>query len=272
LRTGKAVRRFGVVNADDPNAGYFRAVCPLAVLSYGIRRPADVRARDIALGADRASFVVESPIGTRRIETRLVGCFNVYNWLAAITVAIGQGLGWEAIERAAILAKPVRGRMQRIEAGQPFTVLVDFAHTPRALANVLDDCRRLTAGRVIVVFGHPGERYADNRPRLGAAAVDGAHLSIITSDDSYGEDPDWIIDGLVAGARAAGGVEGEDFLVVPDRREAIRRAVELARPGDLVLIAGRGHLTHREIGQRRFPFNDVRVARELIHRVRHPAA
>jgi UDP-N-acetylmuramoyl-L-alanyl-D-glutamate--2,6-diaminopimelate ligase len=227
-------------------------------------RAADVRARDLELGFDGASFVVDSPIGSRRIETRLMGRFNVYNWLAAMCVAIGQGLEWDTIERAVAAVSPVRGRVQQIAAGQPFTVLVDFAHTPQALAAVLADCRRLTEGRLIVVFGHPGERYAENRPLMGAAAVRGADLAIATRDDTYGEDPMKILDGIVAGASSAGGIPGGNLLVIPDRRQAIREALRLAQAGDLVLIAGRGHLRFRVDGQQVTAFDDAQVVRQLL--------
>jgi UDP-N-acetylmuramoyl-L-alanyl-D-glutamate--2,6-diaminopimelate ligase len=215
---------------------------------------------------------VDSLWGTRRLQTRLIGNFNVYNWLAAIATGLGQGLDWEAIERATSRALPVRGRAQRIEAGQPFTVLVDFAHTPWALATVLRTCGQLTRGRVIVVCGHPGERFVENRPVLGAVAVQGADLTIVTSDDPYDEPPEAIIESIVAGAIAAGGVPDEHFFVVPDRRQAIRRAVQLAQPGDLVLIAGRGHLRYRVAGAQRTPFDDAQVARQILQRLWSSAA
>jgi UDP-N-acetylmuramoyl-L-alanyl-D-glutamate--2,6-diaminopimelate ligase len=274
LASGSAerARRFGVVNSDDDSADYLKSISPVGLLTYGIRSTADVRARDIVLESGGAEFTVDAPIGSRRIRTRFPGRFNVYNWLAAITVAVGQGLGWAEIERAAATARPVPGRMERIDEGQPFAVLVDFAHTPQALATVLESCRATTRGRIILVFGHPGERYAENRPRLGAVAVDGSDLAIVTMDDPYGEDPDRIVSALAAGARAAGGVEGSDFMVVPDRRHAIRTAIESAGPADLVLIVGRGHLSHLVIGDRRLPFSDARVARQELRRLQRGAA
>ncbi len=257
-------RRFGVVNADDPSAEYFARACSADVLTYGIEQRADVCARDIRTGLSETSFWIESPIGSHRMTTTLVGRFNIYNWLAAVTVAIGRGYGWDVIDRAARLATPVPGRVQQVQAGQDFTVLVDFAHTPRALAAVLSDCRRWTNGRVIVVFGHPGERYQENRSKLGEAAIRGADLAIVTSDDSYGEEPEGIIRDIVAGACADGAIDGNDFLVIPDRYRAIRRAVYSANRGDLVLIAGRGNLSYQEAGAIRRPFDDVSVAHGLV--------
>jgi UDP-N-acetylmuramoyl-L-alanyl-D-glutamate--2,6-diaminopimelate ligase len=263
--SGAFGRRFGVVNADDPNADYFSAACAADVLTYGINGAADVRATDIRAGLGETSFQIESPIGSHRLTTTLVGRFNVYNWLAAITVAIGRGYGWDVINRAARLAIPVPGRAQRIQAGQDFTVVVDFAHTPQALAAVLSDCRRWTRGRVIVVFGHPGERDRRNRRGMGSAAVHSADLAIVTSDDSYGEEPGRIISDILAGFRMDGAIEGKDFLVIPDRREAICRAITMASRDDLVLIAGRGDLSYLESGNARRPFDDARVAQELLN-------
>jgi UDP-N-acetylmuramyl-tripeptide synthetase len=263
----KAVARFGVVNADDPSAEHFRRACRAPVLTYGLRGPADVRAHDLRLEPNRTAFRVATPDGDRELEIGMVGRFNVYNWLAAIAVAVGQGIGWDAIERAARTAGAPRGRVQPVDVGQPFGVLIDFAHTPQALAAVLDGARALVtgrSGRLIVVFGHAGERDRANRAPLGAAARAGADLAIVTTDDPYGEDPNRIIAQVVAGATAAGGRVGRDLLVVPDRRRAIRLAIELARPGDVVVIAGRGHERHQTVHGRRVPFDDARVARAAL--------
>lgn len=263
-------RRFGVVNADDPNARAFTSVCPVEVFSYGLSRGADVRARDITQSLDGCTFTVDTPHGEYALKTSLVGLCNVYNWLAAITVAMGQGLGWEAIERAAELTRPIHGRYQQIRVGQPFTVLVDFAHTPQALAALLRDCRALAPGRVIVVLGHPGERYAANRGRLGATAIAAANLVIVTSDDCYGEQPDGIIDAIAGGARRAGGLPGRNYLVIRDRREAIQEALARAGHGDVVVIAGRGHLDTLDLGDREVPFSDALVARECLEALPTP--
>jgi UDP-N-acetylmuramoyl-L-alanyl-D-glutamate--2,6-diaminopimelate ligase len=283
----KAVARFAVLNADDPSAEHFRRACRAPILTYGADRPADVRAFDLRLEPDRTAFRIATPSGERELETGLVGRFNVYNWLAAVALAIGQGIGWDAVERAASLAGAPRGRVQPVDLGQPFTVLVDFAHTPQALAAVLESARPLAtgppsatgparpspgSGRVIVVFGHAGERDQANRAPLGAAARAGADLAIVTTDDPYREDPEQIMAQVVAGATAAGGRVGRDVLVVPDRRRAIQLAIGLARPGDVVVIAGRGHERFQTVGGRRVPFDDVRVARAALSRLGHRRA
>jgi UDP-N-acetylmuramoyl-L-alanyl-D-glutamate--2,6-diaminopimelate ligase len=157
--------------------------------------------------------------------------------------------------------------VQPVDLGQPFGVLVDFAHTPQALAAVLEGARAVARGRVIVVFGHAGERDHANRAPLGAAAHAGADLAIVTTDDPYGEDPDQIIAQVVAGATAAGAGVGRDLLVVPDRRRAIQLAIGLARPGDVVVLAGRGHERYQPVRGRRIPLDDARVARAALVRL-----
>ncbi|HEY3083253.1 MAG TPA: UDP-N-acetylmuramoyl-L-alanyl-D-glutamate--2,6-diaminopimelate ligase [Chloroflexota bacterium] len=260
--TGKELPRFGVVNADDPSAELFRAACPVEVISYGIDRSADVRATRVRLGPDGARFVVESPLGRHELETRFLGQFNVSNWLAAIALALGRGLSWTAIERAAELAEPPLGRAERIELGQPFGVWVDFAHTPRGLESVLRAARSAARGRVVVVFGAAGERFRANRPRLGAVARTLADVAIVTTDDPYGEDPTAILGEVARGTRVGSG--SARVFVLPDRRQAIEAALRLARPGDVVVIAGRGHERYQTFGTRRVRFEDARVARELL--------
>jgi UDP-N-acetylmuramoyl-L-alanyl-D-glutamate--2,6-diaminopimelate ligase len=252
----KGFRRFGVVNADDPSSGRFRAACPREVLSYGIDAAADVRATRLRLRPDGSSFVVESPLGRHELDTRFVGRFNVSNWLAAIAVAVGRGLPWAAVEQAALVAEPPAGRLEPVEMGQPFGVWVDFAHTPQALRAVLRTARLVAAGRVIVVFGAAGERYPENRPEMGAVATELADEVIVTTDDPYSEDPADLAAAVVAGAPGA--------RVVLDRRGAIAEAFAIAEPGDLVVVAGRGHEKLQTIGSEKVPFEDVKVARELL--------
>jgi UDP-N-acetylmuramoyl-L-alanyl-D-glutamate--2,6-diaminopimelate ligase len=252
----KGYARFGVVNADDPTSEPFKAACPVEVLSYGIDVPADVRATRLRLRPDGSSFVVESDLGRRELDTRFVGKFNVSNWLAAIAVAIGRGAPWAAVEQAARVAEPPPGRLEPVEMGQPFGVWVDFAHTPQALAAALRTARMVAAGRVFAVFGAAGERYPENRPEMGAVAAE----VIVTTDDPYSEDPAELARAVAAGAPAA--------RVILDRRNAIAAALREAAPGDLVVIAGRGHERIQTFGQERRAFEDVRVARELLRELR----
>jgi UDP-N-acetylmuramoyl-L-alanyl-D-glutamate--2,6-diaminopimelate ligase len=193
-----------------------------------------------------------------------VGRFNVYNWLAAAAVAVGLELPLAAAAKAAATVAPVPGRMQTIDAGQPFTVVVDFAHTPNALENVLGALRAQTAGRLIVVFGHAGGRDRANRPGLARAAGRHSEFFVITSDDPYDEEPEAIIDEIERGAEALGLRRGREYERVADRRSAIALALAEAREGDVVVIAGRGHERSMTIGPRRLPFDDAEVARDLL--------
>jgi UDP-N-acetylmuramoyl-L-alanyl-D-glutamate--2,6-diaminopimelate ligase len=256
----KGYERFGVVNADDKTCEVFRSACPVSVLSYGIGARADVRASRLRLRPDGSSFVVDSDLGRHEVDTRFVGHFNVANWLAAIAVAIGRGIPWGAVEQAARVAEPPAGRLEPVEMGQPFGVWVDFAHTPQALRAVLQTARMVTAGRVIAVFGAAGERYAENRPEMGAIAAELADDVCVTTDDPYSEEPSALAAAVVAGAPGAH--------VILDRRAAIAAALGLAGPGDLVVIAGRGHERFQMVGGDRRAFDDVSVARELLRQLR----
>lgn len=261
----KAGPKFGVVNADDPNAAYFRRVCPGPVVDYALDRPAAVLGRILDLRPDRTRFEVRLPDGRRyELVTRLPGRFNVYNWLAAIGVVFGLGLDLDFLPDAAPAVGPVRGRLTEVEAGQPFRVVVDFAHTPAALAAVLETLRQQGPRRVAVVVGHAGGRDPGNRPRLAEVAGRQADFVVITTDDPYDEDPAGIAAVMAAALEAAGRRPGRDFEVILDRRAAIGRALAWAGPGDLVLIAGRGHERFIPVGRRRIPFNDAAVARELL--------
>lgn len=263
----KPTRRFGVVNADDPEAAHFRAASPVPVLTYGIDAEADVRARHVRATPTGSAFTVATP-GEAEIdlETRLVGRFNVYNWLAAVAVAVGLELPAEAAVHAAATVAPVPGRIQTVDAGQAFTVVVDFAHTPNALENVLEALRAQTSGRVIAVFGHAGGRDRANRPRLAQVAGSHSEFFILTTDDPYDEDPEAIIGEIEKGAEALGLRRGRDYEKVVDRAAAIALALAEARAGDVVVIAGRGHERLMTIGRRRLPFDDAEVARDLLLR------
>lgn len=256
----KGHARFGVVNADDPSCEQFRDACPMEVVSYGIDAAADVRASRLRLRPDGSSFVVESDLGRRELDTRFVGRFNVSNWLAAISVGIGRGVPWGAIEQAARIAEPPAGRLEPVEMGQRFGVWIDFAHTPQALREVLRTARMVASGRVIVVFGAAGERYPENRPEMGAVAEELADEVIVTTDDAYSEEPAELAAAVVAGAPGA--------RVILDRRAAMESAFRLAEPGDLVVVAGRGHERVQTVGAEKVAFEDVRVARELLRGLR----
>ncbi|MEW6191731.1 MAG: UDP-N-acetylmuramyl-tripeptide synthetase, partial [Bacillota bacterium] len=230
-------------------------------VTYGIENPADVRARDVVLTAGGTSFEAETPWGRASVNLKLAGRFNVYNALAAFAVGGLEGLPPDEVARALEDAPAVPGRFERIEAGQDFTVVVDYAHTPDGLASVLQTARALSRGRLIVVFGCGGDRDPIKRPVMGGIAGRLADFTVITSDNPRREDPLAIIAAIEAGIRSAG---VKRYIIEPDRREAIRIALRYAQPGDLVVLAGKGHEDYQIIGDQKLPFDDRKVATAIL--------
>ncbi|MBI2953611.1 MAG: hypothetical protein HYY30_04805 [Chloroflexi bacterium] len=198
------------------------------------------------------------------VHSRLKGRFNVYNWLAAMATALTLGVKLDVIPSAVETMEPVRGRMQLVEYGQPFRVVVDFAHTPNALRLTLETLREDCRERLIAVIGHPGGRDRQSRPQLGGVAAQLCDFFVIAGDDPYDEEPESILVEIAAGARAAGAIEGRDFVRISDRRMAFAEAFEYARPGDTVLLAGRGHLSQWVSRGHKTPFDDALVAGSLL--------
>ncbi len=200
---------------------------------------------------------------------------------AAAATALGLGVAGDEVTRGLEKAPGVPGRFERLDEKQPFTVLVDYAHTDDALQNLLRAVRELKPGRVLTVFGCGGDRDRGKRPLMGFAAASGSDVVLVTSDNPRSEDPMAIIRDILPGveralggaasAGAAGGDEGERCLVIPDRKEAIRRALAMAEPGDCVVIAGKGHETYQILGERTLPFDDREVARDILREARRTA-
>ena len=241
----------GIVNADDPSAGAFIGVTQEAgarVLTYGTDPSADIRATRVEEDARRLRIAYDAPSGSAAVDLRLVGRFNVHNALAV--VALGEALGLDpAAVRDGLASVPVvPGRMERVDLGQPFGVIVDFAHSPASLQAVLDLLAPSAASRgggLIAVFGSAGERDTAKRPLMGRIAGERCRVVVVTDEDPRGEDRMAILDAIARGAEAAGRRRDHDLLVIADRRSAIEAAFERARPGDVVLLAGKGH--EREI-------------------------
>jgi UDP-N-acetylmuramoyl-L-alanyl-D-glutamate--2,6-diaminopimelate ligase len=228
----------------------------LPTLTYGLDAGADVRATEVETTTRGLAFVVD---GVRIVST-LRGLFNVENCLAAFATARSLGFDEARAAEAISLVRGVPGRVEAVEAGQPFLVLVDYAHTPDSVENVLRTARPLTTGRVIVVLGCGGDRDRAKRPLMGRAATGNADLAIITSDNPRSEDPMAIIEEIVPGASEGGGA----YVVQADRRAAIRLAMSEAGPGDVVVIAGKGHEPYQELAGRTIAFDDREVAAEEI--------
>ncbi|MCS7236305.1 MAG: UDP-N-acetylmuramoyl-L-alanyl-D-glutamate--2,6-diaminopimelate ligase [Armatimonadota bacterium] len=251
-----------VVNRDDPHGAYMASCSRAAVLTYGVRGQADVRARSVRVGPEGCTFEVVAPAGRAEVRLHLVGRFNVYNALCALAVASYLGVPLQQAASGLASVRGIPGRFERVHCGQPFTVVVDYAHTPDGLANVLAAAREITRGRVIVVFGCGGERDRAKRPQMGQVAARLADHVVVTSDNPRGEDPLAIVEEVVQGVRRAGGLS--TYEVEPDRREAIRKAVRAARAGDAVLICGKGHETTQVFKDRAVPFDDREEARRAL--------
>jgi UDP-N-acetylmuramoyl-L-alanyl-D-glutamate--2,6-diaminopimelate ligase len=241
-----------VVNVDDE---YGRGIAAeVDALTFGIENDADYRARDIDFDVNGSRFTLETPDGELRIESPLAGLFNVQNVLGAIAAV--RSLGVEEISLEGFGRVP--GRFEAVDEGQDFGVLVDYAHTPDSLENVLRAARELARGRLHVVFGAGGDRDRGKRPLMGDAARRLADRVLVTSDNPRSEEPEAIIDEVMEGA----GPEAEREV---DRRHAIARVIEEAEPGDVVVIAGKGHEQGQEFENgRKEPFDDVTVAREAL--------
>lgn len=266
----KGIEKTAVLNADDPHWSYLaERAKPARTVTYGIDALADVQAR---IGREEASGtrIHIDAFGARtELDLPLVGRFNVQNALAACTAGIVAGATLEQARGALARATPVPGRMQRVEGDQPFTVIVDYAHTPASLEKVLGLLRPLTAARLIAVFGSAGERDREKRPKLAEVASRLADLFVITQEDPRLEDPGAILGEIEAGAVAAGKRRGVDYLVIDDRRLAIAGAIERAGPGDTVVLCGKGHEASMIVGEEKRPWDEVEAARAALRAAGH---
>ena len=254
--------RFTVVNIDDPSASWFINASRVPCYTFG--REGDCRATGLRPEFDRTCFTAETPWGLCAVETALLGRHNVSNALCVIAVCGALGLPLDGIAQGIAEVRHVPGRFERVDAGQDFQVIVDYAHTEDGLENVLTAAREVCQGRLIVVFGCGGDRDRTKRPKMGAAAARLADFAIVTSDNPRTEDPDRIIAEVERGVQAEGKRRGEDYLVIRDRAEAIRVGVAMARPGDLVMLAGKGHEDYQILGMERVHFDDREQARAAL--------
>jgi UDP-N-acetylmuramoyl-L-alanyl-D-glutamate--2,6-diaminopimelate ligase len=249
--------KVAVLNADDAGSyEYLQTIPADEQISYGLDHPATVAARDIRVSPAGLHFVVVTPEGEFALDSPLVGRYNVYNILAAVSVARSQGIAPEVIRSAVASVHGVPGRAERIDRGQPYTVIVDFAHTPNSLENALQMARELATGKVTVVFGCAGLRDRAKRPLMGEIAGRLADRVIVTAEDPRTESLDEIMEQVVAGCRQAGCAEGEKFWRIGDRAEAIAAALKMAEPGDLVLVTGKGHERSMCFGTVEHPWSD----------------
>jgi UDP-N-acetylmuramoyl-L-alanyl-D-glutamate--2,6-diaminopimelate ligase len=248
----------GAINLDDPWGRQLARQADCSVTGYSIEAEGEVVAGGLQLSPSASRFDLRLGQQQMPVRTPLIGRFNVYNCLAAAATCYALGFDPEVIVAGLQAVAQMDGRFQRVERGQPFAVIVDYAHTPEALANVLKTARDLDPQRLICVFGCGGDRDRTKRPKMGAVVTQLADLSIITSDNPRSEDPRAIVDEIVAG------IDDAEFHIQLDRRQAIADAIRLAQPGDLVLIAGKGHETYQEFATGRIDFDDRVVAAEVL--------
>ncbi len=254
-----------ILNLDDDRGPELEQLVRGRVWTYSLENAsADLFAEDVRLGLDRTRLRARTPVGVLELETALVGRFNVSNVLAALGAGLALGLPADAVQRGIAALSGVPGRMEKVSAGQDFTVLVDYAHTDDALKNLLETVRGLGPRRVITVFGCGGDRDRSKRPLMGAVAARLSDVVILTSDNPRSEPPEAILDDIRRGIPAS---RAQDTLVILDRRDAIARALEMGREGVLVVIAGKGHESYQVLRERTVPFDDRQVARDVLARL-----
>jgi UDP-N-acetylmuramoyl-L-alanyl-D-glutamate--2,6-diaminopimelate ligase len=253
-----------VVNIDDPyGRRLVQEIGGRHRVTFGKSAGADVRIIDAECSWDGTTIELDARGKRLRIASALRGCFNVYNMTGLCAGAVALSFDEKGIERAFASVETVEGRMDRVMLDAPFSVIVDYAHSPDALVNILQTSRPLTKGKLICVFGCGGDRDRTKRPLMGKAVADFSDEAVVTSDNPRSERPESIIEEILAGMPL-------DFphRVIADRRQAVRKAMEIARPGDCVVIAGKGHETYQEIKGVRYPFNDRDIAVEMYKAIK----
>lgn len=247
-----------IINADDPYGVKLKKISRGKVITYGIDSECDVKARDLKMDLSSSGFFLQGKTWKGQIKTRLIGRHNVYNILAAFAWAEGAGLDPLKVKSAIEGFYLVPGRLERVGSDRGFSVFVDYAHTEDALKNVLSALRQIQHERIIVVFGCGGERDKTKRPKMGSVVSQMADFAIITNDNPRSEEPEEIIGNIRSG------IAKDNFCVIPDRLEAIKKSLSLAKPGDIVLVAGKGHEDYQIIKGKTTHFDDREVVRKCL--------
>jgi UDP-N-acetylmuramoyl-L-alanyl-D-glutamate--2,6-diaminopimelate ligase len=248
------------INVDDSYGRRLATESKGRVLTYAIDGPADIRAESVETGPGSVSFRAATPSGGFDVRLNIGGAFQAYNALAAIGVAVGLGMTPDVIAAGLASLTAVPGRFESVPTGRGFHVIVDYAHTPDGLENLVASARRLKPARILLVFGCGGNRDRTKRPIMGRTAATKAEVAIVTSDNPRNEDPNLIIEEVLAGMKDA----TADVIVEPDSRAAIATAIAQARDGDIILIAGKGHEDYQLVGDNVLSFDDRLVAREIL--------
>lgn len=267
-RVNEIDRSYAVLNADDAVSAQYAELTAAEVITYGIEAQADIRASNIKITAQGTTFHVQTFRGEADVVLQMIGKFNVYNALAAISAILLEGVELGAIADSLRAIPGVPGRVEAVNEGQDFAVIVDYAHTPDGLENVLRAVQELAEQRILCVFGCGGDRDRSKRPLMGEIAVKYADYVIITSDNPRTEAPERILSDIEEGL-IHNHIDPSKYELIVDRRAAIQKAVEMAGPGDVVLIAGKGHETYQDINGVKHPFDDRKAAKEAIRGIIH---
>ncbi|MFD1038080.1 UDP-N-acetylmuramoyl-L-alanyl-D-glutamate--2,6-diaminopimelate ligase [Virgibacillus byunsanensis] len=251
-------KKYAIINIDDPEHDLLKRSTAQHVLTYGCENQAQVMAENIELDASSTNFLLTTPVGSIKITSKLIGKFNVYNMLAASAAAIASKIPLTVIKEAFENIAGVSGRFEPVAIEEPFATIVDYAHTPDSLDNILQTIKGFAKKKVYVVVGCGGDRDKTKRPLMSEIALKYADHAIFTSDNPRTEDPQAILDDMI------NGLNKDEFDVIIDRKEAIFHAIELAKKDDIILIAGKGHETYQQIGQIKYEFDDRKIALEAI--------
>ncbi|MTI81412.1 MAG: UDP-N-acetylmuramoyl-L-alanyl-D-glutamate--2,6-diaminopimelate ligase [Firmicutes bacterium] len=258
-----ATAPLAIVNVDDDRGEEMVKASNGTVVTYGLNKNADVSAKDVLVTARGVSFITTGKFGEHNLNLKLTGKFNVYNALAAFTLGMAQGFDAETVITALEGVNGVAGRFELVDLGQPFGVVVDYAHTPDGLKNILETARQVTENRLISVFGCGGDRDRTKRPIMGELGTTLSDHAVITSDNPRTENPNSIIKDILEGVKKSADWQ-QKHTVIEGRRDAINHAIKDAQPGDVVVIAGKGHETYQVIGTTKYDFDDREVAANAL--------
>lgn len=260
----KKYQKFAIINADDLWGKKLIEIVSMAtVVTYGIKEKADVTAQNIHISSKGTEFVLITPVGHKKVIIPHLGKHNVYNALASAAAGISSGISLDAVVNGMENAPMAPGRLEKVDEGQNFAVVVDYAHTDDALVNVINALRDLKPGRIITVFGCGGDRDRSKRPIMGEVATALSDYVIVTSDNQRSEDPQKIILDIEVGIRRQ---HRNNYQQIVDREQAIAAAINMAQKGDIVLLAGKGHENYQIIGDQKIHFNDKEIAAKYINK------
>ncbi len=258
LFTGLSHTATAIMNIDDEHGKRMINKIVGNVMTYGIKNRADVMAKNIQSSIEETLFILTSSSGEIEIQTSLIGLYNVYNILAAAASSLAEGVDLEIIQKGIKNLACVPGRLERVDFSQPYTIFIDYAHTEDALANVLQSIKRVSASRIILVFGCGGDRDKTKRAPMGHVAEQLADVAIITSDNPRGEKPQVIIEEIIQG------FEKDNYCIIENREKAIKKALDMAEKDDIVLITGKGHESYQVIGNQKIPFNERAIIKQCL--------